>query len=142
MNRRLKSYLSFLDLLCIASAKQKTSLLTTISSAQMQTLCEVIYNVYKGTIPVTKKDINSLLPFKNIIRTLITRSVNQSRRKRLLLKHQKVIPHLIKPALKYFQDGPRASTRPKRKIPKSAEIGGKVEQPRGEIPSTEGEPSQ
>lgn len=139
MNRRLKSHLSFLNLLCIASAKQRTSLLTTISPAQLQTLCEVIYNVYKGIIPVTKKDINSLLPFKNIIRTLITRSVNQSRRKRLLLKHQKVIPHLIKPALK---DGPRASTRPKRKIPKSAEIGGKVEQPRGEIPSTEGEPSQ
>lgn len=141
MNRRLKTHFSFLDLLGIASAKQRRNLLTTMTFAQMQTLCEVIYNVFKGTIPITKKYINSLLHHKNVIRTLTSRSVSKSRCKTLLLKHQNIIPHLIKRALHFFRNGSRTSTRTKRKIPKSDEIGGKVEQSTGEPSSTQG-PSQ
>lgn len=119
MNRRLKTHFSFLDLLGIASAKQRRNLLTTMTFAQMQTLCEVIYIVFKGTIPVTKKYINSLLHHKNVIRTLTSRSVSKSRCKTLLLKHQNIIRHLIKRALHFFRNGSRTSTRTKRKIPKS-----------------------
>lgn len=86
MNRKLKTHFSFLDLLGIASAKQRRNLLTTMTFAQMQTLCEVIYNVFKGTIPVTKKYINSLLHHQNVIRTLASRSVSKSRCKNVTVE--------------------------------------------------------
>lgn len=86
MNRKLKTHFSFLDLLGIASAKQRRNLLTTMTFAQMQTLCEVIYNVLKGTIPVTKKYINSLLHHQNVIRTLASRSVSKSRCKNVTVE--------------------------------------------------------
>lgn len=118
MNRTVKTHLSFLDLLYTTSTKQRRALLSTMTPSQMQTLCEVMFNVYKGTIPVSKQYI------KNVISTLVSRTVNKSQRKKLLLKHQSIIPRLIKLALHLFQNGSRTNTRSKRKIPKIDSTGG------------------
>lgn len=117
MNRTVKTRLSFLELLNATNTKQRRALLSTMTPSQMQTLCEVMFNVYKGTIPVSKQYIKT--PYKNVISTLVSRTVNKSQRKEFLLKHQSIIPRLIKPALHLFQNGSRTSSRSKRKIPKT-----------------------
>lgn len=119
MNRTVKTHLAFLDLLNTTSTKQRRALLLTMTPSQMQTLCEVMFNVYKGTIPVSKQYIKTLYPYKNVISTLVSRTVNKSQRKKFLLKHQSIIPRLIKTALHLFQNGSRTSSRSKRKIPKT-----------------------
>lgn len=137
MNRTVKTHLPFLDLLYNTSAKQRRALLTTMSPSQMQTLCEVMFNVYRGTIPVSKQYIKTLFPHKNIITTLVSRSVNKSRRKKLLLKHQSLLPRLIKPALDLFQNGQRTSSRSQRKIPKNDANGGSDFYERGNTPDAD-----
>lgn len=119
MNRTVKTHLSFLELLNATNTKQRRALLSTMTPSQMQTLCEVMFNVYKGTIPVSKQYIKTLYPYKNVISTLVSRTVNKAQRKKFLLRHQSIIPRLIKPALHLFQNGSRTSSRSKRKIPKT-----------------------
>lgn len=124
MSRTVKTHLSFLDLLNTTSTKQRRALLSTMTPSQMQTLCEVMFHVYKGTNPVSQQYSKTLYPFKNAISTLVSRTVNKSQRKKFLLKHQSTMPRLIKPALHLFQNGSRTNTRSKRKIPKIDSSGG------------------
>jgi len=62
MNRTVKTHTAFLQLLYSTSVKQRKALLETITSDQLQILCEIALNVYRGTFPVSGYYIKKLLP--------------------------------------------------------------------------------
>lgn len=49
----ITSNAAFLKMLYSADPKQRKALLKTMTENQQQALCEVIFNVYKGTFPLT-----------------------------------------------------------------------------------------
>lgn len=68
---------------------------------QQQALCEVILNVYKGTVPLSKYYIKRLSPHQQVIHKLSSKTVKKSVKRKLLLQQNTctIIPILIKPAL-------------------------------------------
>lgn len=54
MSNLVTSNAAFLKMLYSADPKQRKTLLKTMTENQQQALCEVIFNVYKGTFSLTK----------------------------------------------------------------------------------------
>ena len=99
MSRLVRTHAAFLQLLYATNAKQRKVLLQTISNEQLKALCEVIWNVYKGTVPVSDRYVKKLTPYKTIIRSLISRRVGRKRKKIILVQRHSMIPWLLKPVL-------------------------------------------
>lgn len=98
MSRLVRTHAAFLQLLHTTNAKQRKVLLQTVTKEQLKALCEVIWNVYKGTVPVGDRYVKKLTPYKTIIRSLISR-VGRKRKKIILLQRHSMIPWLLKPVL-------------------------------------------
>lgn len=71
-----------MQLLQTASAKQRNALLLTVSNKQLK----VLYNVYNGTLPLSRYYIDKLYPFKQDIETIIDRDIKHQIKIELLVK--------------------------------------------------------
>ena len=86
-----------LNLLAIASIKQRRALLETISVQQLKTLLEVIYNVIpnRAVIP-SETFIKSLYKYRHVLRQLAKKGAHK---KALLRRRHGFLPVLLKPLL-------------------------------------------
>jgi len=100
MNRTVRTHVPFLQLIYqTSSAKQRKALVNTITSEQLHALCEVLLNVYRGTIFISPQYVRKFQPYKTLFRTIISRRVSKKRKKKVLLKRHKALPLLLKPFL-------------------------------------------
>lgn len=102
MSRLVRTHEAFLQLLCEAGTKQRKVLLQTITNEQLRALCEVTWNVYKGTVPVSNRYVKKLTPYQTIIRSLISRLVSRKRKKAILLQKHKVLTWILRPAIQFL----------------------------------------
>ena len=74
----------FVEFWLSASARQQKGILLTLTKKQLKFLTEIIYNVVRGTIPVSDKDKKTLTKHKNVISAILTKRISlQERRKRI-----------------------------------------------------------
>ena len=99
MNRSIRSHASFVRLLYATFPKQRQALLLTASDDQLRVLCEIVYNVYKCTVPLSRYYVEKLKPYRKDIETLIDRDVGRKTKIDLLIKKQTMLPWLLKPIL-------------------------------------------
>ena len=122
MSRRVQSHYSFLHLVCLTIDTQKKALLKSITNKQLETLCEVVYNIYKRTIKISKYFVNKLVPFKREILTLINKRASLTKKKAAVVKLRSVLPIILKPVLSLIKDGTGISSDGKREIRHTDEI--------------------
>ena len=70
MNRTVQTQISFPGLPQSTSVKQRKALLQTLTKDQFHALCEIILNVYKGSVPVSDYYVKKLFPFKRSIQMM------------------------------------------------------------------------
>lgn len=104
MSRLVRTHAAFLRLLYETNAKQRKMLLQTITSAQLQAVLEVTWNVYRGTFPVSDYYVKKMAPYKTSIRTLVSKRVSNKRKKEILLHRRKILPWVIKPVLSLLNE--------------------------------------
>lgn len=102
MSRLVKTHSHFLHLLHKTDAKQRKALFKTISDSQLRAVCEIVLNIYKGTIPVSKAFVDKLRPYRTVLSSLSSRSDTHRRKRILLYRNQKLLPLLLRPILKYL----------------------------------------
>ena len=105
MIQELKSNSAFLNLLHSSHAKQRKALLKTMTQNQLKVLIEVIYNIFKGTLRLSKYYIKKLFPHRTTIRSIASRRVNRKRKRDIFVKKHSIIPILIKPVLSLLLNG-------------------------------------
>ena len=122
MSRLVRSQSAFLNLLYSTSDLQRKALLKTITTKQLNALCEIIYNIYKRTVKLSQYFVKKLVPFKAEILTLINKRVSEAKKKATLIKLRTILPIVLKPVLSLINNGTRANIDGKREIPGSNEI--------------------
>ena len=116
MSRRVHSQSSFLHLLCSTTDIQKKALLKSITGKQLETLCEIVYNIYKRTVKISHYFVKKLVPFKREIVTLISRKASLSKKKAALVRLRPILPIILKPVLFLIKNGTGIGTDGKREI--------------------------
>jgi len=97
MERAVKQHAPFLHLLYTAESKQRQVLLETISDKQLQILSEVILNVYKGILPISRYYISKLKPYRQDIENIIDPEIRKKDKIKMLIHNHVMIPLLLKP---------------------------------------------
>lgn len=106
MSRSVRMQMPFLELLQATSVKQRKALLQTLTKDQFHALCEVIINVYKGSVPVSNYYVKKLFPFKRSIQMLADNHVSPKRKKKILAVKHIIIPWVLKPVLSILKKEP------------------------------------
>ena len=122
MSRLVRSQSAFLNLLYTTSDLQIKALLKSITTVQLAALCEIIYNVYKGTVKLSQYFVRKLVPFKKEFLKLINKRLSEAQKKVSLIKLRSVLPIVLKPVISMINNGTRISTAGEREIRHSDEI--------------------
>lgn len=99
----VQKHLALFELLVQAADSQRAVIVKTLSEPQLKAVLEAIYNVIKGTCPIQKKDKKKLFPYKSVIRRLVSKELSQQQQKRLLKKHHRLLPLVLKPVIDYLK---------------------------------------
>ena len=101
---KIEKHLSLLEFLVSANDDQRVAVLKTLAEAQIKVILESIYNVLFGTCPIQIKDKKKLKSQSAVIRRMVSnyKGLTLSQKRRLLRKHQRLLPLLLKPVVEMF----------------------------------------
>ena len=87
MAQRLRKNHDFLKLLVKCTPVQRKAILKAADDALVRTICECVFNVLKGTVPVSKPTKKKLLVHKKPLIALAEKSTLLEKKKKLLVQH-------------------------------------------------------
>ena len=99
----VRKHLSLFDVLVQSTDKQREVFLKTVSETQLKAILEAIYNVLFGTCSINTKDKRKLKPHSAVIRRMLSKELTLKQQRRLLKKHQHLLPLLLKPVIDMFR---------------------------------------
>lgn len=83
-SRSLKKHAGFLKTLLSSKPSTQKSLLEGASDKVLECICEVCFNVLRGTVPLSSKQKSKLSTYKSNLRALAKKSTSTGRRIKLL----------------------------------------------------------
>ena len=92
-----KAFLTFLQ---YSSHTQTKVLIKSLETKQLKCVLEIVYNILKGVIDISKSDRRRLQKNKSNIRRIFVEGLNVIQRKSRLQKISEILPFLIR---RYFQ---------------------------------------
>ena len=106
MAESIRKHLPLLMLLVDASEAQTQAILKTLNPVQLRVVLEAIYNVLRGTCPVSDKFKKKLYQRRRIIRRLVSKDLTHQQQQRLLVKHRTLLPLLLRPVIEFLSKVP------------------------------------
>lgn len=100
MSGRMISNSVLLKFMYKTNKKQRVTVLSHLSKAEIDVFSAIALNIYKGVFLNKTKYVNTLKPFKSIVFRL--GSVSSQKKKTILIRYQKIIPLLIRPVLEFL----------------------------------------
>jgi len=98
MNEELLKHSKFLSKVCKSDGAKRKQILENASPGELQVLCEILLNIYNRNLKVPKSTITKLLPFKSIIKRLLSKKISSTKRKFLLCQKGGFLP-ILAPAI-------------------------------------------
>jgi len=99
MNERQRQ--TFIQFLLMSSPQQYDYVLRTLTSNQLQVIVEIVFNVVKGTIPISDENKTTLMKRKRLIRGVLLKRISQQQRIYQLKKIRKLLPIIFQAFLTY-----------------------------------------
>lgn len=99
MKYRVKTHEEFLRALHVLKPKFRKVLLKACGEEEINCICECIYNVLKGKVPLQEEKINKLQKYKNILRKLISKGKNKLRKNIIIQKGGAFLPIILSSVL-------------------------------------------
>ena len=101
MSRVVSNNRGFLQLLADCPPYQRQFLLKTATPQQLHALVQVLYNMLKGHIPISKENKRILLPYKDALLNLARSNVPYKTKKRVLVQEGSgFIENVLAPSLR------------------------------------------
>ena len=97
MSQRVKKEAAFVVYLQQAPNKQQKLILSSLTKNQLEVLSEIALNIYTGSFPVANRYLKTLKPFRAQIRVLASREISAKKKRKILLRHIKIVSVLLKP---------------------------------------------
>lgn len=98
MSERVQNNLQLLKQLKRVDSKKRNKILKTCSDDTISCLCECVYNLLQGNVPVTPRQLKTLSKHKRSLRTLASKKTTLKTRRRILQKGG-FLPLIIGPLL-------------------------------------------
>lgn len=95
MHARVNTYKHLLEALHLLKPKYRTALLKSCDDEEINIICECIYNVLKGKIPLKKKEKFKLRKYKDILRKLVTKGKHKLRKTVIIQKGGGFLPIVL-----------------------------------------------
>ena len=96
MSMLVKTHQAFLQVLATSTRKQALALIKTMSTQQLNAICEILINIRYGNVRVNDAVKKKLQRKKNIIRELTSKSTGAKLRKTLIEKEVVLIVYVVK----------------------------------------------
>lgn len=95
MITRVTTHKEFLNALRVLKPKFRRALLKSCNQEEINCICECIYNVLLGKIPIPDNEKQKLNKYKNILRKLISKGKNNLRKKIIIQKGGAFLPIIV-----------------------------------------------
>ena len=99
MAQRVEKHIPLFQVLVDTTDAQRLAIVRTFSPNQLKATLEAIYNVLRGSCPISDKVKKTLYQQRNIIRRLVSKDLTREQQHRLLVKHRALLPLLLKPVI-------------------------------------------
>ena len=103
MARNIEKHLPLFRLLVDTTEDQRQALVKTFTPSQLRVVLEAIYNVLRGTCPVTDKVKKALYQQRRFIRRVISKDLTRQQQHRQLLRHRELLPLLLTPVIEFLK---------------------------------------
>lgn len=87
MSLHVKRNKEFLRVLAKCKQHQCKAILKTADESLIKAIVECVYNILRGTVPITKRVRSKLLPQRKTLHKLIDKSNPTSKKKRIIIQH-------------------------------------------------------
>lgn len=104
MSPRVNTHKNFLQALHVLKPKHCKALLKVCSEEEINCICECIYNVIQGKVPIQEKHRSLLKKYKYILRKLVSKQKNKSRRNIIIQKGGAFLPIILGSVLSALLD--------------------------------------
>lgn len=92
------SIIAALRAICKLNASQRLALLRAADDSLVRSVCECALNTLKGNVALDRNQKNALIRHRNVLRRLACcDSGSWKTKKRLLIRHAKILPLLLTP---------------------------------------------
>lgn len=95
MSARVNTYKHLLEALHLLKPKYRTALLKSCDDEEINIICECIFNVLKGKIPLEKKEKSKLKKYKETLRKLVSKGKNKVRKSIIIQKGGAFLPIVL-----------------------------------------------
>lgn len=95
MPQTVNTHKDFLKALHILKPKFRKALLKACDNSEINCICECIYNVLKGKIPIEKKERQKLNKYKHILRKLLAKGKTSFRKHIIVQKGGAFLPIIL-----------------------------------------------
>ena len=97
--KRIKENSVFLKATTASHPEQCKALLQSAKQSQLDSICEIILNIVRGTITLKDTLFVKAKRYRKVLRELITKCGNKKTRKELMVKYWRIIQKLVAAAL-------------------------------------------
>ena len=97
--KRIKANSDFLKATTSAHPEQCKALLQTAKQPQLDSICEILLNIVRGTIELKEALFVKVKRYKTALRHLITKCGSKKNRKELMVKYSGIVQKLLAAAL-------------------------------------------
>ena len=102
MAEKIEKYIHLLHTINTSTVVKIRPVLEHLSGDAVKIICEMVYNILKGTVPVTDKEMNRLRRLKPIFKRLTLKTVTIKLKRRIIIDNIKSLKLIISPVLRYF----------------------------------------
>lgn len=95
MHRRLKTHKDLLIALHTLKPKYQKALLKSCDEEEINCICECIYNVLQGKVPLKEEEKKSLNKHKSLLRKLVRKTTNKVRKSIIIQKGGSFLPIVL-----------------------------------------------
>jgi hypothetical protein len=102
MAAKIEKYVHLLHTINTSSVEKMRPVLEHLSGDVVKMFCEMVYNILKGTVPVTAKEIGRLRKLKTVFKRLTLKTLSIKNKRQIILDNIKTLKVIIPPVLRYF----------------------------------------
>lgn len=95
MSRSINTHKDLLSALRVLKPKYRTALLKTCDEEEINCICECIYNVLRGKVPIEEKNKKKLQKYKSVLRKLVRKGTNKVRKNIIIQKGGAFLPIIL-----------------------------------------------
>lgn len=95
MSHSVRTHNDFLQALHKLKPNYKIALLKAADDSAINCICECIYNVLKGSLPISKKEKTKLSKHKNTLRELVRKGYIKKKKKIIIQKGGAFLPIIL-----------------------------------------------